>query len=142
MKLLPNEEKLLAFNRDSVTLTNLRIQFSDIKWGQSFSISIFLENISSVETKYTSNPLLLILGAICIVAGIFLGTGGIIPGILLGVFFFISWLITRKFILSVSSNGGSSLTFEIKDIEDEQINNFIYNISLAKQTRVNQLHKL
>lgn len=61
MKLLPNENKLLTLNEDKIILTNLRIQMTDSVWGQSFSISIFLEDISSIESKYKSNIVQLII---------------------------------------------------------------------------------
>ena len=73
MKLLPNEEKLITSNEDKIVLTNHRIQMTDSFWGQSFTISIFLEDISSIEIKYKSNILLLILGAICVLGGFYMG---------------------------------------------------------------------
>jgi len=139
MNLLPNEEKLITSDNNNIVLTNYRIQMTDSEWGQSFSISIFLENISSIEIKYKSSIILLILGAISAIASIYLKNpeGFIICAILFAAYWF-----TRKHIISISSDGGSSLTFLVQGMDDEKINDFVHNVSLAKQTRVNQLYKL
>ena len=142
MKLLPNEEKLITSNEDKIVLTNHRIQMTDSFWGQSFTISIFLEDISSIEIKYKSNILLLILGAICVLGGFYMGFKGMPLGLVLGGIFFAVWWFTRKHIISISSDGGSSLNFMVQGMGDEKINDFVHNVSVAKQTRVNQLAKL
>lgn len=147
MKLLPNEEKLITSNADKIILTNHRIQMTDSVWGQSFTVSIFLEDISSIEIKYKSNILLIILGVICVLGGFYMagqsrGSEGMIAGLVLGGIFFAIWWFTRKHIISISSDGGSSLNFMVQGMGDEKINDFVHNVSLAKQTRVNQLAKL
>jgi hypothetical protein len=147
MKLLPNEEKLITSNADKIILTNHRIQMTDSVWGQSFTVSIFLEDISSIEIKYKSNILLIILGVICVLGGFYMagqsrGSEGMIGGLVLGAIFFAIWWFTRKHIISIASDGGASLNFMVQGMGDEKINDFIHNVSLAKQTRVNQLAKL
>jgi len=151
MKLLPNEEKLVTSNEDKIFLSNHRIQMTDSAWGQSFTISIFLEDISSIEIKYKSNILLLILGAICVLGGFYMGGfnfiqgrggEGMISGLVVGGIFFAIWWFTRKHIISISSDGGSSLKFMVQGMGDDKINDFVHNVLLAKQTRVNQLAKL
>lgn len=147
MKLLPNEENLVTSNGDKIILTNHRIQMTDSVWGQSFTVSIFLEDISSIEIKYKSNILLLILGAICVLGGFYMagqhgGNDGMIGGLVLGGIFFAIWWFTRKHIISISSDGGASLNFMVQGMGDEKINNFVHDVSLAKQKRVNQLAKI
>ncbi len=145
MKLLPNEDRLLSSNGDKVILTNYRILMTESVWGQSFSISIFLEDISSIETKYKSNIFLLIIGAICVLVGFYSATNGggqaMVIGVVIGGIFFAIWWFTRKHIISISSNGGALLNFMVQGMDDDIINNFVYRVSLAKLTRVNQLHK-
>lgn len=146
MKLLPNEEKLITSNEDKIILTNHRIQMRDSVLGQSFTVSIFLEDISSIEIKYKSNILLIILSAICVLAGFYMagqrGSEDMIGGLVLGGIFFAIWWFTRKHIVSISSDGGASLNFMVQGMGDDKIADFIHNVSLAKQTRVNQLAKL
>ena len=63
-------------------------------------------------------------------------------GLFLGVIFFGIWRFTRKHVVSISSVGGSSLNFEVQGMDDDKIADFVYKVSLAKQTRVNQIVKL
>jgi len=147
MKLLPNEEKVLTSNEDKIILTNYRIQMTDSEWGQSFNISIFLEDISSIEVKYKSYIFLLILAVICVLGGFYLasqhgGSSSLIGGLVLGGIFFAIWWFTRKHVISISSDGGSSLSFLVTGMNDEIISDFIYKLSLAKYIRVNQLQKI
>lgn len=146
MKLLPNEEKLITSNKDKIILTNHRIQMTDSVWGQSFTISIFLEDISSLEIKYKSYILFIILGVICLYGGVYMAgqeeSEAMIGGLVLGGIFFALWWFPRKHIISISSDGGASLNFMVQGMGDDKIADFIHNVSLAKQTRVNQLHKL
>ena|SRR6218665_320052 len=151
MKYLPAETLIAASRGDKLVLTNHRIQMTDSNfWGQSFTISIFLEDISSMEVKHKSNTLLLMLGIICVLGG-FIRNGfmdivgseyAMFAGFVLGGIFFAIWFFTRKHIISISSNGGSSLNFIAQYMSDEKIDDFLYNVSLSKQTRVNQLAKL
>ena len=146
MKLLPNEEKLITSNADKIVLTDHRIQMTDSVWGKTFTISIFLEDISSIETKYKSKILFIILGAICVLGGVYIaGEYSADEGIallILGVIFFAVWWFTRKHIVSISSDGGSSLNFMVHGTGKEKIQDFVHSVSVAKQKRVNQLHKV
>lgn len=147
MKLLPNEEKLITSNEDKIVLTNHRIQMTDSLWGQSFTIWIFLEDISSIEIKYRSRIAFLILAAISVLTGYamsirFRGNPEMFSGLIVGGIFFALWWFSRKHVISISSNGGSALNFMVQGMADEKINDFAYKVSLAKLTRVNQLAKI
>ena len=118
MKLLPNEERLLTSNEEKVIVTNFRIQMTDKEWGQSFNIGIFLEDISSIEVKYSSHIILILIGIICVLGGFYLGgqhgSGEALTiGIVFGGIFFAAWWFTRKHIISISSDGGAALNFQI-----------------------------
>lgn len=145
MKLLPNEEKLIVSNQDKIILTDHRIQMTDRIMGQSYTISIFLEDISSIEIKYKSDTLLLVSGVICVLFALFLGgeVGGSVGllGFVLGIILVALWWFNRKHIVSISSKGGSALNFTVQGMGDEKIHDFIHNVSIAKQKRVNHLHQ-
>ncbi|MCX6306490.1 MAG: hypothetical protein NT040_16120 [Bacteroidetes bacterium] len=146
MKLLPNEENVLTSNEDKIILTNYRVQMTDSLWGQSFNISIFLEDISSIEVKYRSYPFLILLGVLFVLSGSYLGgqhggSGAMTGGIVLGLLFFAAWWFTRKRVISISSDGGSSLNFIVTEMSDDTVADFIYKLSLAKNNRVNQLQR-
>jgi hypothetical protein len=62
MMLLSNEEELISSNGGKIILTNQCIHQDDREWGNAYSITIFLEDISSIEMRYSSNMIFLILG--------------------------------------------------------------------------------
>lgn len=147
MKLLPNEQKLLSLSSNEIILTDHRIHMTDQVWGQSFSINIFLEDISSIEIKFTHKLFLLILAGLFVFGGYyssggFAGSSPMYGGLFFGGICFAIWWFTRKHVVSVSPNGGSPLNFKIRGMDSNAIEEFVYKLSTAKQNRVNQLHKL
>lgn len=146
MKLLPNEEVLTTSNDDKIILTNHRIQMTCPVWGESYSISIFLDDISSIVIKNKRNVLFIVLCVICLVGGVCMAIEGasesMIVGLVLGGLFFALWWFSRKYIISISPDGGASLNFMVQEMGEETINEFIHDVSLAKQSRINQLYKL
>lgn len=147
MKLLPNEKKLITSNKDKVILTDHRIQMTENEWGQSYRISIFLEDVVSIETKYKSYIGLVIFGILIILvsiffAGQFRAPELIIGGLALGIILFITWFFSRQHIISIMSGGGSTLNFVIQGMNEDAISDFVYRVSLAKQERLKLLHKI
>ncbi len=147
MQLLPNEQKLITSNKDKVVLTDHRIQMTENEWGQSYRISIFLEDIASIETKYKSYIGLVIFGILIILVSIFFAGQFRVPeiifvGLFTGIVFFITWFFSRQHIISIMSGGGSTLNFVVQGMNEEAINDFVYRVSLAKQERLKLLHKI
>lgn len=142
MKLLPNEEQLLILNDKKIILTNYRIQKTDSGWGQSFSINIFLEDISSIEIKYKNDILFLILGPLIALGGFYFGGIAAIGGLFLGAIFIAIWWATRKSVILISSNGGSPISFTTQGMGKDKTKDFVHAILIAKHTRVNQLYKV
>jgi len=150
MKLLPDEKNLFfaSLSEGQVILTTHRVQLNEPGfWGkQSFATGIFLEDISSIELKYKGKLWLLILIGVCVFCGV---CGYLVSedttrvgGFLLASIIFIIWLLTRQRTISISSHGGASIDFIPRYMNDEKIDDFLYEVSLAKQTRANQLAKL
>lgn len=140
MKILSNETKIVTSNADKVIVTNYRIYLTDQKLGQSYTSSIFLEDISSIEIKYSSNIVLLALGVIGILIGFLVDE--MILGFVAGVLFTILWWISRKHVIAVSPNGGSPMNILVQGMGEEKIADFVYKVSLAKQNRLNELYKI
>ncbi len=147
MTLLPNEENLVTSNGNKLILTTHRIQLRDSDWGNSYSIVIFLEDISSIETRYKNNVVFLILGCGGILLGIYLSSqtyngASLNVGFIAGVIFLLGWFFLRRHVISISSNGGSSLNFEVGQMSKDQIETFTDNVQSAKLKRLNQLYKI
>ena len=147
MKFLQNEEEIISSNADKIVLTNQRIMMKDEVWGKSFKISIFLEDISSIETHYKSNVLFLIIGAILALAGLSMSAthgGGqmAVGGLVVGGICIAIWWFSRKHLVTISSDGGSHLNFVVEQMSDDKIEDFITNVQEAKLKRVNQFFKI
>ncbi len=143
MKLLQNEEILVSTNEDIVLLTNHRITMKDEVWGKSFKISIFLEDISSVETHYKSNIIFLIIGVILAIGGLLMSAEGDmgVAGLIVGGIFIALWWFSRKHLVTISSDGGKALNFAVEQMTDDKIEEFVTKIQEAKLERVNRLFK-
>ena len=134
MTFLENEVKLDSLTQSDM-LTNYRIMLES---GNSYKISIFLEKISSIMMHYKSKPLLLILGIIAFIAGIFViqsddWQGGGIFVLIVGIALIIAYFLTRKHVITISPDGGKDLDIEVKMVSHERIEEFITKIQEAKQ---------
>ena len=132
MTLLRDEVKLDSLT-DSVLLTNYRIMEEH---GDKYKFSIFLEKISSIEMRYKSKLLLLILGIIVGIAGMMgmsmEGPGAGAPLLLVGIFLVIAFFLTRKHVITVSPDGGKNLDIEVTGISSERVEQFLTNVQAAK----------
>lgn len=146
MKLLQNEEKLITSDEDRMILTNYRITKRDEVWGKSYKISIFLEDISSIEVHFKSNIVFLIIGILLALAGLVMSSQGgaesSVGSFVIGGIFIAIWWFNRKHIVSISSDGGSTLNILVKGMSDGKIEDFITSVQDAKLKRINQLYKL
>ena len=138
MTLLENEVKLVEFAK-SIILTNYRVLMEE---GKLYKISIFLEKISSIETRYKSKHYLILLGIIALIVGIIMKISAEYEDFsllffIIGIICIISFFFTRKHVLSISSDGGAKLEAEIKKAPHEIIEKFITSIQEAKQKKNN-----
>ena len=143
MNLLPNEIDIDITNNSGIGLTNYRIYKIDKDlWGNSQMISIFLEDISSIEVKYKNYIILLILAVIVVLYGFFESHGDLLYSLGLAGLLVLIWFVTRKHVISIASNGGAVRDNLIAGIGKDSISKFIDQVSLAKFNRVNDLHKI
>jgi len=144
MNLLSNETVLVRSNDDKIILTNLRIHLTSRKFGRSYQITVFLEDISSIENVYKSNIYYLILAVLSFFLGIVNSTNrdnvpGIYGGFILGGIFLSLWLSTRGHQVSFCSKGGSALNFFVDQMDDQQVEDFIHKVEEARLLRLKQL---
>jgi len=151
MKLLIHEEEILTANDNKIILTNQRIQMNEKDWGSAYSITIFLEDISSIEIRYNSVITFLILGGVallvCILALVSSNAysnnqGYVLISLAAALFFFFLYWLSKKHVISVCPNGGKPLNFEITQMKEEQIQDFFNKLQAAKGKRMQELHKI
>ena len=146
MQLLPDEEALVRSNQDKIILTSHRIHQTAKQWGRSYQITIFLENISSTEKVYKSNPLYLALSTLGLVIGMTTYDRAFDEKLAFGAFiaavvFLLLWVNTRRHVVTISSNGGAKLNFLVEGMADEQVQDFFDKLEAAKAARMNQLFR-
>jgi branched-subunit amino acid transport protein len=147
MMLLSNEEELVSSNGGKIILTNQRIHMADREWGSAYSITFFLEDISSIEMRYSSSMIYLTLG---IIAALFCSysfasdNGGSLAGIslLATIVFFVLYWLSRKHIVSITSHGGKALNFEAASLPEYEMQKFLTKVQEAKLQRMDLLKNL
>lgn len=150
MILLTDEHEILSSNESKIVLTNYRVHMHEKEWGRSYSIFIFLEDISSIEIRYSSNVIFFILAIISALFSILIFSNSNIDstnehllgyGVVATIFFIILYWISNSHVISISSDGGKPLNFQISKMGDDDITDFIYKVSEAKNLRISSLSK-
>jgi hypothetical protein len=146
MQLLPAEENLVTSNQDKLILTNQRIHLTDKQWGRSYQITIFLENIASIENVYKSNPVYLLIMAGCLLLALATASRELDEKVSIGSFVaavicLLLWNSSRRHVVTISSNGGGTLNFSVEGMGDDQVQDFIDKVEAAKGARMNQLFR-
>lgn len=142
MKLLPNEEVITSSDAQNVILTTERIYRIDAVWGSSYQVSICLEDISSIESKYTSRVWLIVIAVVVVAMGFAFSdrnSSALMGSIVIAIACIIAWYMSRRHIISISSDGGAALNFEVTGMSTDAIDDFIYNVSLAKAAKVKRV---
>lgn len=146
MKLLTNEQEITSSNENKIVLTNYRVTLNERYGGVDTTIIIFLENISSLEMHKKTNPLFLLLGILGLIIGIFLSFNGEFRGAPIVAFSLIAGLVflglywfSRRHLVSIKSNGGTALEFEIAKMSQVDVEEFLFKVQEAKLQRANSL---
>lgn len=143
MDLLLNEKLIISSNDDKVVLTNYRVFMKNKSWVNNYYISISLEDIGSVENKYTSKITYLFYALFSVLTSIIsinitnINIQQILTsiGVLAALIFFVLWSTSRKNIISITSNGGTKLEFLVDGMSEKNIENFINDVLNAKQIK-------
>jgi hypothetical protein len=148
MNLLTNEKMITVSNESKIILTTIRLHMSDKDWGYAYSNTIFLEDISSVEVKYDSHIIFLILAGLAAIVGIGTLTNSFgnneqsILFFIVAAFLFLLYWFTRQHIISIIPNGGKAIKFVVNNMRSDQIIEFVDNVQAAKLQRLNEIYKL
>jgi hypothetical protein len=138
MILMPGEEIIRRSDTGLATLTTHRLRFEAKSTGNTYLASIMLEEICSCELTHKSNPLLLLLSLLLLIAGISLGyytePTYIFIGVILAVIFLIAFFMFRKGFFSIKS-AGAPINFPTSNKSFDSLSEFIDEIEEAKNQR-------
>jgi len=144
-QLISGESILQYSDNGLITLTTHRIRYRNTIWGESNFISIMLEKISSVQVVGISYPMVLIIGIIIGLFGLFLAYGqqgkneeGSVS-IVIGVLFIIAYFVTKRHVCVIASDGGHKIVFRTENMKTETLIDMMDKIELAKNNRISQL---
>lgn len=148
MNLLQNEIELyVSATKNNVTLTNFRLVREELRYGSDYHLSVFLEDISSIELHYKSNLKILFLGILILLYAfynmLFKNYAPVelkLSLLFFGTLFVIIWWFTRIFAISVKPNGGERIDCEFNAASNNNIREFLTAIEQAKLDRINSLH--
>jgi len=145
MNFLSNERLLVSSNDNKIILTDQRIHLTDKIWGKPYQITIFLEDISSVEYLWRENIYYLISAALLfLLAVVNIGNvssiGIVYFGFIMGGMFLTFWLKSRQRLIKISSKGGSALCFIVERMDDPHIEDFLHKVQEAKSHRLKELY--
>jgi hypothetical protein len=149
MNLLPKEEEILTADNEIMTLTTYRIRKTNKDWGLFYSIEFFLEDISSVELRAQSIPLLVVLAGLCILLGLFIlmnagmsGSGGAAALMfVVGLVLILPWAASKQRIIKITSNSGLSMGFDVKKLGPGKTQELLDKVQEAKSVRMDYLRR-
>lgn len=138
MKLLPSEEIISKSESGILILTTYRLRYAEKGEHSSDFSSVMLESISSVEVKYLSQPIYLVLGVIFTLGGFSLMQQGEefgIVSIAIGLGFGIGFFLSRRHSLVITANGGEKISFQTRGMKKEKIQDIVYQMEEAIDKR-------
>lgn len=141
MDLIKNEKALLVSNNDNFILTNFKVSLNHSSWFEDNYIAIFLEDISFIQRKRSSNLYYILFSLISLIIVIIIGEKHQYVnevGIFLILGFLYSWWLSKKNVITIISNSGSKLELNVRDMTQKNIDNFIHELLIAKNNRKNE----
>jgi len=142
-ELLDGETILTQSDKNIVTLTNKRIRYNSQEFGKAHISGIMLENIGCVSVHYSSSIILLVIGILAGLVGLFAivssnndddSSIGLLIIVASGVFILL-YFLSRKYFLTIYSNGEGKINFEAKGMKKEAILDFINKVEKAIDQR-------
>jgi len=139
MELLPQEKLLLESNNKTLKLTTHRVRQETRASGRAQIKSIMLEELASCAVTRSSNPLLIVLAIVLLIAGGLVSLNinephGVIGGIVLGLLLLLLYFATREQYLSLAS-AGATIRVNTRGMKLEAVSDFVDAIEQAKNER-------
>lgn len=130
--LLPDESIITRTDDDIVVLTSYRVRYNE---GKSYTMSLMLDTITSVEVRNQSWPIILMLGLVCLVgsvAAIAEREGELASGLfVVAGLLIVGYLLSRRHVLRISSPS-SFVQFTIKGMGTEKVMEFVNKVEGAR----------
>lgn len=138
--LFQGETLISESDNNEITLTSHRVRYNSSSSGKGDIISIALEKISSIEIHYKSWILILLLGILFAAGGMVMGVndrgGAMVMGLAVGGVCVLLYFLTRKHVVTISSDGGAKINFETNGMKRDTLLDFINKIETAKANRL------
>jgi hypothetical protein len=143
MRLLPGERVLFESECGRLKFTTHRIRYDRQGGGTGTIKSIMLEEIASCAMTRLTRPWLLILAALCVLAGLISsiqgGIGAFVAGFVFGLVFAIAYLLGREQVVAIAS-AGATIHLNTKNWDLVELRDLLDRIEAAKNARYIALH--
>lgn len=132
--LLQDESVISRSPDDRIVLTNFRVRYSTNE-GKDV-VSLMLDNVDSIRTRFESSPWLIFAGIACFIAAGVFSNGPDSSYVIIAVIAAIACLLlywnSRRHVVTISSTSASIL-FQIKDMTTESVLEFINQVEDARR---------
>jgi hypothetical protein len=139
-KLLGDEQVILG-NQGALCVTTHRVRFEAQRSGSQAVDEIFLEDLTYQAIRMSSNPLYLVIAALCAVGGLVALLSEPAVGVvffLVAAVFGLAYIVTRRQVITLASSGGR-IELEAKSMPRDTLDWLMYNVAMAKDSRIRNL---
>jgi hypothetical protein len=130
--LLPGERVVMSSDQNVLVLTNQRVRYHSSLFGSSQVIGITLDSVASCGAMTSSMPLLLVLAGATFIGAFALRRDGQAICLVAGVLLVVAYLLTRRAVIYVASNGGDRIVVPAKGMSKDSILEFIDAVEREK----------
>ena len=137
--LFENEKIISQSDGNIITLTNLRIRYSLTGVSQEHIISIFLDKISSIESRYSSKYVFLYLSIFGFITSAYFllnetsDVGMLFAIVSIGLLYM--YFKSRKHFITITTDGSNQLNFQVDGMKNSLILDFISQVEEAIYNR-------
>jgi len=129
---MEGEQIILSSDTEALVLTSKRVRYSSTAFGNASLVSITLDAVASCGFITKSNPIALVVAAILFVLAI-VERGQIqLLLVIFAILCVVAFVLTRRAVLSISSNGGHSIVVPANGMSSDVLTRFIDTLENQK----------
>jgi len=132
IEMLPNERVIMSAGKDELTLTSKRVRYHYSEIGRSNFMSITLDSVASCGLIVRTHPVLILLAIIAFIFGVNQDNEPRLILIGLSLFLVVLYFTSRKTLIAIGSNGGSSIEVPIKGVSKANVIVFLEAVERSK----------